>query len=241
MGAGSSCCAGPAPAAPPATAATPAASTTVAARGTAAASKPFKLLIVFFTTYGHSLKLANAAAEGARQVAGAEVTIKRIAETLPAEVLTKMHALEAAKQWEDVPVVTAAELPTYDGVLLVTPTRFGMAPAQVKTFVDTWGGLWYGGAMVGKVASVMTSSATQHGGQETTILSLHTVFLHMGMTIVGLPWSKWNVDAVNGCSPYGASTIAGPDGSRQPSEYELEGARFQGKHVAETARKLTAA
>jgi len=203
-----------------------------------------RILVLFYSTYGHNFKMAAAAVEGAKQVAGAEVVLKRIAETLPIEVLTKMYAAEAAKQWEAIPVATVDELPSYDGIIISHPTRFGMVSTQVKTFLDATGGLWAAGKLVGKVASVMTSSGSQHGGQETTILSLHTLLLHHGMVIVGLPptWGKHgDATEIHGCSYYGASTIAGIDGSRQPSALELDGARFQGKHVAEVAKKLAVA
>lgn len=202
-----------------------------------------KVLVLFYSTYGHGFAMAKAAAEGVAQVAGAQVALKRVPETLPKEVLEKMHALEAAKQWEAVPVADPNELAEYDGVIFVGPTRFGMIAAQMKSFLDATGQLWFQGKLIGKVGSVIVSTATQHGGQEATILSLHTVLLHHGMTIVGLPgsWGKHGeVAAVQGCSPYGASTIAGGDGSRQPSAAELDGARFQGKHVAEVAKKLVA-
>jgi NAD(P)H dehydrogenase (quinone) len=199
-----------------------------------------KVLVLFYTTYGHNYAMAKAAVEGAKE-GGAEVTLKRVAETLPAEVLEKMHALEAAKQWADVPIVEVGELPTYDALILLTPTRFGSIPAQVKTLLDSAGGLWFTDALVGKVGSVMTSSATQHGGNETTIHAVHTVMLHLGMIIVGLPYSfkgQNGVTEVSGGSPYGATTVAGGSGERQPSQSELDGSRFQAKHVASIAAKL---
>lgn len=201
---------------------------------------PATILVLFYTTYGHSYVMAKAAAKGAAST-GANVVLKRVAETLSDEILGKMHALEAAKQWADVPVATVDELPSYDGIILSFPTRFGGIPAQVKTFLDATGGLWYSGALTGKAAGVMVSSATQHGGQETTISSTHTVLLHHGFVIVGVPntFAKMgNVDEVQGVSPYGASTIAGPMGQRQPSANELEGAEIQGKTVANVAAKL---
>lgn len=201
---------------------------------------PANILVLFYSTYGHSYTLAKAAAKGAA-ASGATVVVKRVAETLSDEILGKMHALEAAKQWADVPVATVDELPQYDGIILSFPTRFGGIPAQVKSFLDATGGLWYGGALAGKAAGVMVSAATQHGGIEATILSTHVVLLHHGFVLVGVPpsFSKMsNVDEVQGVSPYGASTIAGPTGQRQPSANELEGAELQGKTVATVAAKL---
>ena len=201
---------------------------------------PANILVLFYTTYGHSYTMAKAAAKGAA-ASGATVVVKRVAETLSDEILGKMHALEAAKQWADVPIATVEELPQYDGIILSFPTRFGGIPAQVKAFLDATGGLWYTGALTGKAAGVMTSSASQHGGQETTIASTHTVLLHHGFVIVGVPntFAKMgNVDEVQGLSPYGASTIAGPTGQRQPWANELEGAELQGNAIATVAAKL---
>ena len=200
------------------------------------------VIVLFYTTYGHNYTMAKAAVEGVSQ-AGANAVLKRIPETLPDEVLVKMGALEAAKQWADVPVAKPEELKDYDAVIWATPTRFGSIPAQVKTFLDATGGLWFTDALVGKVGSVMVSSNTQHGGQETTIHAMHTVLMHLGYVIVGLPYSfkgQSGVEEVKGCSPYGASTIAGNGGERQPSKDELDGARFQGKHVATIATRLAA-
>ena len=202
-----------------------------------------KILVLFYSTYGHCFGMAKAAAEGAKEVEGAEVTIKRVPETLPAEVVAKLGATEAQKVYADVPIAEPNELGDYDGIIFVTPTRFGMMAAQMKSFLDATGQLWFGGKLVGKVGSVITGSATQHGGQESTILSFHTVLLHHGMLVAGLPatWPKHgNLSEVQGCSYYGASTIAGSDGSRMPSETELDGAKFQGKHVAGLAKKLSA-
>jgi len=199
-----------------------------------------KILVLFYTTYGHNFTMAKAAAKGAA-ASGATVVLKRVAETLSDDILTKMHALEAQKQWVDVPIATVEELPSYDGIIFSFPTRFGGIPAQMKAFLDATGGLWYGGALNGKAATVMTSSATQHGGQETTIVSTHVVLLHHGFIIVGMPNSfakMGNVDEVQGISPYGASTIAGPMGQRQPSFTELEAAEVQGKALATVAAKL---
>jgi NAD(P)H dehydrogenase (quinone) len=185
--------------------------------------------------------MAKAVAEGARQVAGADVDIRQVPETLPDEVLEKMGAVEAKKAFSQVPVCTVEELKEADAVIFGTPTRFGNMCGQMRQFLDATGQLWANGSLIGKVGSVFVSSATQHGGQESTILSFHTTLLHQGFVVVGLPYSfqgQMRIDEVTGGSPYGASTIAGGDGARMPSENELEGARFQGKHVAEIAAKL---
>ena len=210
---------------------------------TAAKKGPAKVLVLFYSTYGHGWLMAKAALAGAAEVAGVEAVLKRVPETLPEEVLAKMHAVDAQKAFASVPVADPNELGDYDAIVFVTPTRFGMMAGQMKSFVDATGGLWMQGKLVGKVGSVITGSASQHGGQEATILSFHTVLLHHGMIVAGLPgsWGKHSdISAVNGCSPYGASTISGGDGSRMPSELELDGAKFQGKHVATIAKKLTA-
>lgn len=202
-----------------------------------------KVLVVYYSMYGHVYKLAGAAVEGARSVENVEVTLRRVPETLPKEVLEKMGADAAQKQQADVPVCTVDELSEADAIIFGTPTRFGNMCGQMRQFLDATGQLWMTGALVGKVGSVITSSNTQHGGQESTILSFHTTLLHQGMIIVGLPYSfrgQMTMDEISGCSPYGASTIAGGDGSRVPSENELAGARFQGEHVARIAKKLTA-
>jgi len=202
-----------------------------------------KVLVLFYSTYGHIYKLAQAVAEGAKQIPGAEVTLKRVAETLPKEVLEKMWALDAKKQFADVPIADVAELTQYDAILFGTPTRFGSMAAQMKAFLDATGGHWATGALVGKVAGVFTSSASQHGGQESTILNFHTFLLHQGFVIVGLPYSfqgQLSQDYITGCSPYGASTIAGGKGEKQPTEIDLAGASFQGKHVTQIAAKLAA-
>ncbi len=202
-----------------------------------------KILVAYYSMYGHVYRLAKAAAEGARSVADAEVTLRRIPETLPAEVLEKMGAAEAQKQQADVPVCTIDELGEADAIIFGTPTRFGNMCGQMRQFLDATGKLWANGSLIGKAGSVITSSNTQHGGQESTILSFHTTLLHHGMVIVGLPYAfqgQMTMDEISGCSPYGASTIAGGDGSRVPSENELAGARFQGERVARIAKKLTA-
>lgn len=202
-----------------------------------------KTLVLFYSTYGHVYKMAQAAAEGAREIHDMAVDIKRVPETLPREVLAKMGALEAQKAYAEVPVASVKELPEYDAILFGTPTRYGVAAAQMRAFLDATGSLWSSGALVGKAAGVFTSTATQHGGQESTILSMHATLLHLGMVIVGLPYSfqgQMRLDEVTGCSPYGASTIAGTKGERQPSGNELDGARFQGRHIASIAAKLAA-
>lgn len=200
-----------------------------------------KVLVVFYSTYGHIYQMAEAVAEGAKAVAGAEVEIRRVPETLPPEVLEKMGAVEAQKAFSHVPVCTVEELALADAVIFGTPTRFGNMCGQMRQFLDATGSLWAEGALVGKVGSVFTSSATQHGGQESTILTFHVTLLHQGFVVVGLPYAfqgQMRIDEITGGSPYGASTIAGGDGSRMPSKNELAAARFQGKHVAEVAAKL---
>ncbi len=201
-----------------------------------------KILIVYYSLYGHVYQLAQAAAEGVRSVPDADAVLRRVPETLSDEVLEKMGAVDAQKQQASVPVCTIDELGAADAVIFGTPTRFGNMCGQMRQFLDATGGLWMSGALVGKAGSVITSTNSQHGGQESTILSFHITLLHHGMVIVGLPYSfqgQMTTDAVNGCSPYGASTIASTDGSRMPSENELAGATFQGRHVATIASKLT--
>ena len=200
-----------------------------------------KVLIVFYSTYGHVFKMAEAVAEGVKEVAGAEVKILRVPETLPQEVLEKMGAVDTQKAFSHVPVCTVDELAEADGIIFCTPTRFGNMCGQMRQFLDATGQLWAKGSLIGKVGSVFTSSATQHGGQESTILTFHVTLLHQGFVIVGLPYAfqgQMRIDEVTGGSPYGATTIASGDGSRMPSENELEAARFQGKHVATIAAKL---
>jgi NAD(P)H dehydrogenase (quinone) len=196
-----------------------------------------KVLVLYYSMYGHIETMANAVAEGARGVAGTEVSIKRVPELMPEEVARKA----GAKLDQAAPVATVDELPTYDAIIFGTPTRFGNMCAQMRNFFDQTGGLWMKGALIGKVGSVFTSTGTQHGGQETTITSVHSTLLHQGMVIVGVPYScaeLTNMGEITGGSPYGAGTLAGPDGKRQPTENELKIARFQGKHVAEIATKL---
>jgi NAD(P)H dehydrogenase (quinone) len=199
------------------------------------------VLIVYYSMYGHIHRMAEAVKKGADGVSGATVNICRVPETLPEEVLIKMGALEAQKAQANVLVCKVEDLVSADAIIFGTPTRFGNMCGQMRQFLDSTGGLWAKGALVGKVGSVFTSSATQHGGQESTILSFHITLLHQGMIIIGLPYSfagQMRIDEMTGSSPYGASTIAGGDGKRMPSENELDAARFQGKHVAEIAVKL---
>jgi NAD(P)H dehydrogenase (quinone) len=198
-----------------------------------------RVLVLYYSSYGHIETMAKAVAEGVR-AAGAEAVIKRVPELLPEELAKK----SGFKLDQPAPIATVDELPNYDAIILGVPTRFGNMPAQMKNFLDQTGGLWFQGKLIGKVGSVFSSSATQHGGQESTILSTHIVLLHQGMVIVGLPYSfqgQMGLAEITGGSPYGASTIAGGDGSRQPSANELAGARFQGEHVAKIAAKLGAA
>ncbi|MGE0008603.1 MAG: NAD(P)H:quinone oxidoreductase [Parvibaculaceae bacterium] len=195
-----------------------------------------KVLVLYYSSYGHIEQMAYAAAEGARS-AGADVDVKRVPELVPEEVAKK----SGFKLDQKAPVAKVDELPNYDAIIFGSGTRFGNVTAQLRNFMDQTGGLWARGALVGKVGSVITSSATQHGGQESTILSFIPTLLHQGMVVVGLPYSfqgQSGLDEIKGGSPYGASTIAGSDGSRQPSAVELEGARYQGRHVAEIAGKL---
>ena len=198
-----------------------------------------KVLVLYYSSYGHIESMATAVAEGARD-GGAEAVIKRVPELVPEQVARS----SGFKLDQPAPVATVAELPEYDAIIFGVPTRFGNMPAQMKNFLDQTGSLWAEGKLVGKVGSAFSSTATQHGGQESTILSTHTVLLHHGMVIVGLPYSfagQMGVAEVSGGSPYGASTITGGDGSRQPSQNELAGARYQGRHVAQIASKLKAA
>jgi len=200
-----------------------------------------KVLVVFYSTYGHIHKMAEAVAEGAKKLAGTEVELRQVPETLPPDVLEKMGAVEAQKAFSHVPVCSVEELAQADAVIFGTPTRFGNMCGQMRQFLDATGSLWAEGALVGKVGSVFASSATQHGGQESTILTFHVTLLHHGFVVVGLPYAfqgQMRIDEISGGSPYGATTIAGGDGSRMPSENELAAARFQGKHVAEVAAKL---
>ena len=195
-----------------------------------------KVLVLYYSSYGHVEQMAHAVAEGARN-GGATVDLKRVPELVPEEVAKK----SGFKLDQPAPVAKVEDLTQYDAVIFGTPTRYGNMAAQMKNFLDQTGGLWAKNALVGKVGSVFASTATQHGGQETTLTSFHPVLLHLGMVIVGLPYSEkrqMTLDETTGGSPYGATTIAGGDGKRQPSENELAMARFQGEHVAKIAAKL---
>lgn len=198
-----------------------------------------KILVLYYSMYGHIETMAKEVAEGARSVNGTEVTIKRVPELMSEDVARKA----GAKLDQAAPFATTGELADYDAIIFGTPTRFGNMCAQMRNFLDQTGGLWAGGKLIGKVGSVFTSTGTQHGGQETTITSFHTTLLHHGMIIVGVPYSCQeitNMSEITGGTPYGASTLAGSDGSRQPSENEMKIARFQGAHVAEVAKKQSA-
>ncbi len=200
-----------------------------------------KVLIPFYSMYGHIYRMAEAVAEGVKEVPGAEPVLRRVPETLTPEILKAMGAIEAQKAFARIPVCTVDELAAADAIIFGAPTRFGNMCGQMRQFLDATGQLWAMGKLVGKVGSVFTSSATQHGGQESTILSFHTTLLHQGMIIVGLPYAfqgQMRIDEITGCSPYGASTIAGGKGERLPSENELAAARYQGRHVAMIAAKL---
>jgi NAD(P)H dehydrogenase (quinone) len=195
-----------------------------------------KVLVLYYSAYGHIEAMANAVAEGVRE-GGAEAVIKRVPELVPEDVARKSHY----KLDQAAPIATVDELPGYDAIIIGAGTRFGVVAAQMRNFLDQTGGLWAKGALIGKVGSVFTSSATQHGGQESTILTTIPTLLHHGMVVVGLPYSfegQSGVDQIRGGSPYGASTITGGDGARQPAENELAGARYQGAHVARIAAKL---
>ncbi len=200
-----------------------------------------KIQVVFYSMYGHVCKMAEAVAEGARQVEGAEVLLLQVPELVPEAALERTGAKAAREAFAHIPVARPDQLPEADAIIFGSPTRFGNMCAQMRNFLDQTGGLWAKGALIGKVGSVFTSSATQHGGQETTITSFHTTLLHHGMIIVGVPYSEarqTTMAEITGGSPYGASTITGGDGSRQPSENELAIARFQGRHTAQIALKL---
>jgi NAD(P)H dehydrogenase (quinone) len=197
--------------------------------------------IVFYSMYGHTHKMAEAVAEGAREVEDVEVSLYQVPELVPEEVLERAGAKAARAAFAHIPVAKPEQLAEADAIIFGTPTRFGNMCAQMRNFLDQTGPLWMKGSLIGKVGSVFTSTASQHGGQETTITSFHSTLLHHGMIIVGVPYSEQrlvNMSEITGGTPYGASTLAGGDGSRQPSENELAIARFQGRHVARIARKL---
>jgi NAD(P)H dehydrogenase (quinone) len=202
-----------------------------------------KMQVVFYSMYGHIYRMAEAVAEGAREVDGVEISLLQVADLVPDDVLEKSGAKAARQAFAHVPVASPEHLADADGIIFGTPTRFGNMCAQMRNFLDQTGSLWMKGALVGKVGSVFTSTATQHGGQETTLTSFHTTLLHQGMIIVGLPYSEarqMTMGEITGGSPYGASTITSGDGSRMPSENELAMARFQGRHVAQIAKKQAA-
>jgi len=197
--------------------------------------------VIFYSMYGHIFTMAEAIAEGARRGQGTEVSLFQVPELVPEETLEKSGAKAQRDKFSHVPIAEPNQLAGADALIFGTPTRFGNMCAQMRNFLDQTGGLWMKGSLVGKVGSVFTSTGTQHGGQETTITSFHSTLLHLGMIIVGVPYSEqrlMNMEEITGGTPYGASTLANTDGSRQPSENELEIARFQGQHVAEIARKL---
>jgi len=201
-----------------------------------------KIQVVFYSMYGHVYRLAEAVAAGAKEVANTEVSIYQVPELVPDDILEKSGAKAARAAFARVPVAKPEQLADADAIIFGTPTRFGNMCAQMRNFLDQTGGLWMKGTLIGKVGSVFTSTASQHGGQETTITSFHSTLLHQGMVIVGVPYSEprlLNMDEITGGSPYGASTITKGDGSRLPSENELAIARFQGRHVAEIAVRLT--
>jgi NAD(P)H:quinone oxidoreductase type IV len=202
-----------------------------------------KVKVIFYSMYGHVYRMAEAIGEGAQNVDGSDVKLLQVQELIPDDVLEKAGAKKAREAFAHVPVATTEDLVDADAIIFGAPTRFGNMCAQMRNFLDQTGGLWAEGALIGKVGSVFTSTATQHGGQETTIISFHTTLLHHGMIIVGLPYSEarqMTLDEITGGSPYGATTIAASDGSRMPSENELAMARFQGRHVAAIAKKLSA-
>jgi len=200
-----------------------------------------KVQVVFYSMYGHVYRLAEAVAAGAREVEGAEVAVYQVPELVPPEVLERSGATAARAAFAHLPVATPNQLAEADAILFGTPTRFGNMCAQMRNFLDQTGGLWMSGGLVGKVGSVFASTGTQHGGQETTITSFHSTLLHQGMVIVGVPYTEpglTKMDEITGGTPYGATTLAGADGSRRPSENELGVARYQGRHVAQIARAL---
>lgn len=201
-----------------------------------------RVQVIFYSTYGHVWRLAEAVAEGAREVSG-DVKLLRVEETLPRGVLEKMGALQAQEAFAHIPIANPRELDQADAIILGSPTRYGSATAQMRAFLDNTGTLWGSNALVGKVGSAFASTASQHGGQETTLQNLHNFFFHMGMVIVGVPYSTTELltmEEMTGGTPYGATTIAGAQGQRLPSANELAIARAQGRHATEVAVKLTA-
>ena len=199
-----------------------------------------KIQVIFYSSHGHIYQMAEAIMAGAREISDVEATLWQVPELMPDDAL-KTHAKTARASFAQIPTAKPEQLAEADAIIFGTPTRFGNMCAQMRNFIDQTGGLWMKGALIGKVGSVFTSSATQHGGQESTILSFHTTLLHQGMVIVGVPYSEqrqMTISEITGGSPYGASTITGGDGARQPSENELAIARFQGRHVADIAKRL---
>lgn len=197
--------------------------------------------IIFYSMYGHVYQMAEAVAEGAKQIPGANVSLYQVQELVPENVLEKSGAKQAREKFKNIPIAQVSQLGNADAIIFGTPTRFGNMCAQMRNFLDQTGGIWAEGVLIGKVGSVFTSTATQHGGQETTITSFHTTLLHHGMVIVGVPYAEpglSNMHEITGGTPYGASTLAGVDGKRQPSANELAIAKFQGKHVTQIARAL---
>jgi len=203
-----------------------------------------KVQVIFYSMYGHIYKMAEAVAAGVREVPGVEVSLYQVPELVADAILERSGAKKARDAFAHIPIATVNQLPDADAIIFGTPTRFGNMAAQMRNFLDQCGGLWVRNALVGKVGSVFASTGTQHGGQETTITSFHTTLLHLGMIIVGVPYSAKglsNMDEISGGTPYGATTLANSDGSRQPSKNELEIAQFQGRHVADIARRLVQA
>jgi NAD(P)H dehydrogenase (quinone) len=200
-----------------------------------------KIQIVFYSMYGHVYRMAEAVAAGARQVPGAEVSLFQVPELIPEDALIKSGAKKAREAFAHIPLARVEALPEADAIIFGTPTRFGNMCAQMRNFMDRTTPLWLAGSLIGKAGSVFASTASQHGGQETTITSFHTTLLHLGMVIVGVPYAEprlLNMTEISGGTPYGATTLAGADGSRLPSENELAIAQFQGRHVAQIAGKL---
>ena len=200
-----------------------------------------KVQIVFYSMYGHVYQLAEAVAEGAGEVPDTQVSLYQVPELVPDEALEKSGAKAAREAFADIPIAEPAQLAEADAIIFGTPTRFGNMAAQMRNFLDQTGQLWFTGALVGKLGSVFASTGTQHGGQETTITSFHSTLLHHGMIIVGVPYTVQellNMEEITGGTPYGATTLAGADGSRRPTENELAIAMFQGKHVVQIAQKL---
>jgi len=203
-----------------------------------------KVQVIFYSMYGHIYKMAEAVAAGVREVPGVEVSLYQVPELVADAILERSGAKKARDAFAHIPIATVNQLPDADAIIFGTPTRFGNMAAQMRNFLDQCGGLWVRNALVGKVGSVFASTGTQHGGQETTITSFHSTLLHLGMIIVGVPYSAKglsNMDEISGGTPYGATTLANSDGSRQPSKNELEIAQFQGRHVADIARRLVQA